>query len=281
MATVPLPPDQQYWVSRPLADDPRIVQVHRDVPPRDVPYVPTEPAIVEAMLDMAAVGSGDVVYDLGCGDGRICIAAAQRGARAVGVDIDPLRIRESRHNARLAGVVDRVEFRCESFFDVDLSPATVVTLFLLTRINIQLRPKLQRELRAGTRVVANTFGLGDWAWDARKMVQHRWVYLWLIPARVEGRWRCWLEMAPSRQRMLLDLHRRNQFVTGTAKTGGREIPIINGRLAGDELTFTLPHMGGAMAPTRFECRFDGQYLRGTCHLKGAGDRPVRWAGLRG
>src|SRR5690606_25481586 len=117
------------------------------------------------MLDMAAVGSGDVVYDLGCGDGRICIAAAQRGARAVGVDIDPLRIRESRHNARLAGVVDRVEFRCESFFDVDLSPATVVTLFLLTRINIQLRPKLQRELRAGTRVVANTFGLGDWAWD--------------------------------------------------------------------------------------------------------------------
>lgn len=262
-----------------MPGDPRIIQVHRDGPPRDVPYVPTEPQVVQAMLDLAGVGDGDVLFDLGCGDGRICIAAAQRGARAVGVDIDRLRIRESHWNARRAGVLDRVEFRCESFFDVDLSAATVVALFLLTRINIQLRPKLQWELSPGTRIVANTFGLGDWGWDHRRTVQHRTLYLWIVPAHVEGRWRCWLD-TPSRQEMALELHRRHQFVTGTAQLQGRTIPIINGRLAGDQLSFTLPHVGGASAPTRFVCRFDGQYLRGTCHPKGAAELPIQWAAAR-
>ncbi len=127
------------------------------------PYVPTPQPVVEKMLELAEVTSKDVLYDLGCGDGRIVITAAKKyGAHAVGVDIDPSRIEESRANAKAAGVEDLVSFKLEDAMTVDVSPATVVTLYLLTGSNLTLRPILTRQLKPGARIVSHSFGMGDW-----------------------------------------------------------------------------------------------------------------------
>jgi SAM-dependent methyltransferase len=154
----------------------------------DVVYVPTPEPVVEAMLDLARVGPGDVVYDLGCGDGRIVIAAAKRGARqAIGVDIDPERIREARANARAAGVEDRVVFIEGDLFEQDLAGATVVTLYLLPELNLRLEPKL-RQLPAGTRIVSHAFDMGDWKPQVKREVDGKTVYLWTVSApRVQAR----------------------------------------------------------------------------------------------
>ena len=166
----------------PWADPAPVVQLqYNDVPGKEVPYVPTPPEVVDVMLDAAGVKQGDVLYDLGCGDGRIVIAAARRfGVRGVGVDIDPQRILEANANAKAAGVTDLVEFREQNLFDVDLRPATVVTLYLLSSVNLKLRPKLLREVRPGTRVVSHAFDMGEWEPDQELAVGHRKVYLWRV-----------------------------------------------------------------------------------------------------
>jgi len=148
----------------------------------DVPYEPTPPGVVRAMVDLAEVGPGDVVYDLGCGDGRILVEAARRGARAVGVDLDPRRIAEARENARAAGVLDRVELRVGDLFQTDVRPATVVMLFLWPQVNLRLRPRLLAELRPGARVVSHWHNMGDWLPDRKIEVEGRPIYLWRIPA---------------------------------------------------------------------------------------------------
>ena len=150
----------------------------------DVIYVPTPPDVVDAMLKLAKIGKDDVVYDLGCGDGRIVIAAAkQYGARGVGIDIDPQRIKEAEANAQAAGVSDRVSFRLGDLFEADLSPATAVTLYLLTSLNLKLRPKLLSELKPGTPVVSHQFDMGDWKPDETLELAGRRVYLWTVPAK--------------------------------------------------------------------------------------------------
>ncbi|MCM3900962.1 MAG: class I SAM-dependent methyltransferase [Pyrinomonadaceae bacterium] len=151
----------------------------------DVPYVPTPQTVVDAMLSLAAVNKGDVVYDLGCGDGRIVITAAKKyGARGVGVDIDPERIKEANANAKQAGVSDRVKFIEQDLFQTDFKEASVVTLYLLPDINLKLRPKLLSELKAGTRVVSHSFDMGDWKPDKTETVDgHRKVYFWIIPEK--------------------------------------------------------------------------------------------------
>jgi SAM-dependent methyltransferase len=149
---------------------------------RDVPFVPTPEHVVAEMLDLAKVGPNDVVYDLGSGDGRIVIAAAKKhGARGVGIDIDPQRIREARANARAAGVAERVEFRQGDLFKTDISEATVVTLYLLTAVNRQLKPKLLRELKPGTRVVSHAFDMGDWQPVASRSVGTSTIHYWIVP----------------------------------------------------------------------------------------------------
>jgi SAM-dependent methyltransferase len=149
--------------------------------PPDVIFVPTPPDVVDAMLRLAAIRKGDVVYDLGSGDGRIPIAAARRyGVRAVGIDIDPERIREANANSRAAGTTALVAFRNGDLFEADISEATVVTLYLLSHLNDRLRPKLVRELRPGTRIVSHTFGISDWVPDRRADVGGRSVYLWIL-----------------------------------------------------------------------------------------------------
>ncbi len=160
----------------------------------DVPYVPTTEEAVQAMLKLANVQKTDIVYDLGCGDGRIVIAAAKTyGARGVGIDIDPERIREAKENARKAGVEKLVRFEENDLFQADFREATVVSLFLLPSINLRLRPKLLQDLKPGTRVVSNTFDMGDWKPDKEESLGgldvdvylSRRFYLWTIPERTE------------------------------------------------------------------------------------------------
>ena len=148
----------------------------------DVRYVPSPDSVVDAMLELAHVTAGDIVYDLGSGDGRIPIAAAQRyGAFGVGVEIDAKLNREAADNAKKAGVSDRVRFFTQDLFEVEISQATVVTLFLLPRINLELMPKLRRELRPGTRIVSHQFDMGE-QWPAEKSldVNGLMIYLWTI-----------------------------------------------------------------------------------------------------
>jgi SAM-dependent methyltransferase len=149
----------------------------------EVPFVPTPPAVVDEMLRLADVGPGDLVYDLGCGDGRIVIAPARRGARGVGVDLDARLVAEGREAAARAGVADRVEFRAGDLFGVDLHDATVVTLYLFRRVNEALRPKLLAELRPGARIVSHQFDLGDWRPDRTVVLDGHTVYLWTVPPR--------------------------------------------------------------------------------------------------
>ena len=148
-----------------------------------VRFEPTPMPVVQAMTDLAAVKAGDVVYDLGCGDGRIAIAAAQLGARAACVDIDARRIAEAQDNARKAGVADRISFRTEDLFETDLREATVVMLFLSPDYNLSLRQKLQR-LKPGTRIVSHWHGMGNWKpqkkVDVRVDSREHAVYLWVI-----------------------------------------------------------------------------------------------------
>lgn len=154
----------------------------------DVPYVPTPQEVVEGMLELAQVKKTDVVYDLGCGDGRIVITAAKKyGARGVGVDINPERIKEAEENARKAGVTDRVRFIQGDLFKADIHEATVVTLYLLSSVNLKLRPKLLSELRPGTRVVSNTFDMGDWKPDKQTEVNGRTLYYWVIPKKTASK----------------------------------------------------------------------------------------------
>jgi tetratricopeptide (TPR) repeat protein len=148
----------------------------------DVNFVPTPQDVIEAMLDLANVGTADVVYDLGCGDGRIVIAAAKRGAHGVGIDLDARVIAEAQANARAAGVEDRVQFNVGDLFQADISKASVVTLYLLPGLNLKLRPKLLAELAPGTRVVSHAFDMSDWAPERAVQVGNRHLYLWRVPA---------------------------------------------------------------------------------------------------
>jgi SAM-dependent methyltransferase len=150
--------------------------------PINTPYVASEPRIVGAMLEMAHVTGSDTVYDLGCGDGRIVISAAQKyGARGVGIDINPARIEEARANARSAGVSERVRFEVNDLFDADIRNATVVALYLLPEANLRLRTRLLRELKPGTRVISHSFDMGDWKPDQDTLVDGDHLFLWTIP----------------------------------------------------------------------------------------------------
>jgi SAM-dependent methyltransferase len=153
-------------------------------PKKLVPYVPTGPQTVAAMLKLAGVEKDDLLFDLGCGDGRIVITAAKEfGTHGIGVDIDPERIKEARQNAQAEGVANLVEFRQADLFDTDIRKATVVTLYLLPEVNLKLRPKLWRDLKPGTRVVSHAFDMGDWKPDKQEHVEGSDIFLWTMKER--------------------------------------------------------------------------------------------------
>lgn len=213
--------------------------------PLDVPFVPTGERVVQAMLKLAAVDAGDVVYDLGSGDGRIVVAAARdHGAQAVGVEIDRVRVERAEAYAARAGVADRVSFIEYDLFHADFSPATVVTMYLLNSVNLDLRPRLLKELRPGTRVVSHDFDMGDWTPDRKLSAGGVSIFLWMIPARVAGTWG-W--EASNGRRFRVRLRQTWQRVEGEAWIDDRPARFKRAVLWGDWLELVL-RPAGAAAP---------------------------------
>jgi Methyltransferase domain len=248
----------------------------------DVHFVPTDTTKVREMLAAAKVTDQDLVYDLGCGDGRFVITAVKKyGARGVCVDIDPVRIKESKSNADTAGVTDRIEFVEGDLFEQDLSKATVITLYLLPSLNQRLRPKLFKELRPGTRVVSNAFDMGDWKADRTLDVKgfsgsQSYAYLWIIPADVSGEWRL-QSRGGSGKEYTLDLKQKFQQVSGSAASGGQTIPLVNLSVKGDRLSFVLGDGTGGGQRIEFKGHVNGDKASGTAKGK---DGSWSWSAVR-
>lgn len=208
---------------------------------KDVPYVPTPQDVVDKMLELADPREGEVLYDLGCGDGRIVVTAAKKyGVKGTGVDIDPERIKESNENAEKEGVTDKVEFVIKDLFKMDFKDADIVTLYLLPAINERLRPQLLA-LKPGTRIVSHAFSMGDWEPEEEVTMDPggQTVYFWIIPAKAEGSHTVKIQGKDGKaQQAKLDLKQKYQKVTGTATIGGKQVKITDGRLRGRKLTFT-------------------------------------------
>jgi len=204
----------------------------------DVPFVPTPYEVVDEMLRLAELKKGDILYDLGSGDGRIVIEAAKRaGIRAVGIDIDPVRIEESREKAREAGVEELVEFRGQNIFEADFSQATVVTMYLLPDVNIRLRPVILRTLKPGTRVVSHSFDLDEWepetmTYVAASLYPHT-VYLWIVPANISGVWEWKMNLNQKKIDARLEIEQHFQKFNGRLALGGEIIPVPESKVKGD------------------------------------------------
>jgi SAM-dependent methyltransferase len=244
---------------------------------KDVPYVPTPEEVVEKMLDMADVKEGDVVYDLGCGDGRIVIAAAKRGATGIGVDIDPQRIEESNANAKAAGVTDKVKFEIKNLFDMEFGDANVLAMYLLPSVNLQLRPKILNDMKPGSRVVSHAFDMGDWEADEEANVDYRTVYYWTVPAKVGGTWDVKIQTDQGEQQAQLDLRQEFQMVSGTARIGDREVELQDVKLKGDKLTFSLNGAGNVPAQ-QIVARIDGEKMQSAAKGENQEQAPVQISG---
>lgn len=202
----------------------------------DVPYVPTPPEVVAAMLDLAELTPSDYLIDLGCGDGRIPIAAARRGARALGVDIDPARIDQASLHARMAQVETRALFRRQDLFATPIGEASVIAIYLLPEINLRLRPRLLTELRPGARIVSHAFTMDDWRPDDHEEVEGRNIYLWIVPSAVEGAWTLTEADGTTRQ---LELTQRFQDAAGTLTGNGDMATLGDVTLSGTHFAFTV------------------------------------------
>jgi SAM-dependent methyltransferase len=236
---------------------PPIAQADR--PKLDVPFVPTPRPVVDKMLELADPTADDYLIDLGSGDGRIPITAAQRfGTRGLGIDIDPRRIAEARKNAEEAGVSDKVEFRQEDLFQTDISQATILTLYLLPSVNIKLRPRILKELRPGTRVVSHDWDMGDWRPDQTVELGNKTVFMWVVPASAEGRWQ--VSDSETGRSFALRLKQRYQDVEGEADIDGQQVPLRNPRIEGDRIFFELPSENGDIK--HYEGRIAEQVIEG-------------------
>ncbi len=236
---------------------PPIAQADR--PKLDVPFVPTPRPVVDKMLELATPTADDYLIDLGSGDGRIPITAAQRfGTRGLGIDIDPRRIAEARKSAEEAGVSDKVEFRQEDLFETDISQATILTLYLLPSVNIKLRPRILKELRPGTRVVSHDWDMGDWRPDQTVELGNKTVFMWVVPASAEGRWQ--VSDSETGRSFALRLKQRYQDVEGEADIDGQQVPLRNPRIEGDRIFFELPSENGDIK--HYEGRIAEQVIEG-------------------
>jgi SAM-dependent methyltransferase len=223
----------------------------------DVPYVPTPPHVVERMLELAKVGKDDFVIDLGSGDGRIAIAAAKDfGARSLGVDIDPQRVAEANENASKAAVTDRVSFRRQNLFETEIKDANAITMYLLSSVNLQIRPRLLDELRPGTRLVSHAFGMAAWQPDVHEKVDNRDVYLWIVPAKAAGQWR----VKDGSRSFTMQFFQNFQEINGAALIDGRSVPLVNGKLTGESIVFSLELDG---KPQIFQGKVAGDRMEAT------------------
>jgi precorrin-6B methylase 2 len=230
---------------------------------KDVVWVPTPQELVNKMLDIAKVTPKDFVIDLGSGDGRTVITAAKRGIRALGIEYNPDMVELSKRNAAKEGVSDRASFEKADLFETDFSKATVITMFLLPEINLKLRPKIL-DLKPGTRIVSNTFTMEDWSPDETATVANgcnNWctALLWIVPAKVEGKWRL-----PQGE---LTLKQTFQKISGTLTSSGKPMQVSNGKLRGDQISFSA---GG----TQYSGRVNGNAMEG--NLKPGG----KWSATR-
>ena len=247
------------WLGAALADDDILYE-------RDTPYVPTPPDVVARMLDMANVRPGEYLIDLGSGDGRIVVMAAQRGARAYGVDLNPQRVKEAVANAANAGVGDRATFEVKDLFDTDISKADVVTTYLLPLVNLDLRPRILEQMRPGARLVTHAFHMGDDWWpDATDNVRGRILFAWTIPAKVAGRW----QVLSDDGQFVLDVEQTFQPFQSAAHVERYTLPkvveahttqIRDGRLNGTEISFAID-MG--VGPRVFRGRVENDTIVGS------------------
>lgn len=229
---------------------------------KDVIWLPTAQALVDKMLDLAKVTPQDCVIDLGSGDGRLVITAVKRGARALGIEYNPDMVELSKRNAAKEGVTDKVQFIKADIFESDFSQATVITMFLLPEINLKLRPQILN-LKPGTRIVSNTFSMEDWIADETATVEegekcsiYCTAILWIVPAKVEGRWKL--------SQGELTLKQSFQMISGTLNSGGNNVPITNGRLIGDQISFTA-------GDAQYTGHVSGNVMRGTFKSGGSAD----------
>jgi hypothetical protein len=244
-----------------------------------VPYVPTPQEVVDRMLEMAKVGPHDYLIDLGSGDGRIVVTAARKyGTRGFGVDLNPVRIQEASDNARKAGVTDKVAFYQRDLFETDLDSATVITMYLLPQVNLELRPKLLK-LKAGTRLVSHDFDMGDWKPDSQARVDSKEkyggsggtsdVYYWVVPAEAGGIWRWELAVGKTQAAYELRLEQRYQAISGTVSLGGKPVRIVNARLRGDDIRFAFTaDVNGQPVRHEFTGRISGDSVIGSARLSG-------------
>lgn len=239
----------------------------------DVPYVPTPDDVVNRMLEVAQVGPEDFVIDLGSGDGRIAIAAVKdHGARgAMGVDINPERIAEAVANAREAGVSEKVEFRQQDLFHTDFSQASVLTMYLLPDVNVALRDKVL-QLKPGTRVVSHAFDMADWESDHYERVDGRSVYMWVVPAPVEGRWK----LEGPQGVLELDLAQNFQLLTGTAQDAEGRTQPVTGKLNGAAIELQV---GEGTQARQFKGNVQGSSLLASTGMNGA-EPGQTWKGER-
>ncbi|MGE0407319.1 MAG: cyclopropane-fatty-acyl-phospholipid synthase family protein [Candidatus Korobacteraceae bacterium] len=241
----------------------------------DVVFVPTPYEAVNKMLDLAEVNKNSVVYDLGCGDGRIVVTAAKKfGARGVGIDIDPERIQESRENAKREGVTNRVEFREADLFETDLSPATAVTLYLLPELNLRLRPRLLQQLKPGTPIVSHDFDMGDWKAEKTEYVdgpvRRHTIYRWTVPQRVGGVWQ--VKPSDGSAAFELQLRQDDYQLSGKLVRGGNEVDLSEVEIVeGSKISFLLENN------VRFEGIANGDTIEGK--LKGV-PRSQTWTATR-
>lgn len=247
----------------------------------DVPFVPTPPEVVDEMLRLADIKAGDVLYDLGCGDGRIVIAAAKRyGIKAIGIDIDPVRIEESNENAAKAGLTGKVRFIQQNLFEADFRDATVVTMYLLTSVNIRLRPKLLAELKPGTRLVSHSFEMDEWRPDKTSAVttsfgDERDVHFWIVPANVTGRWEWDIPAGSGNKHYVLEAGQQFQVVTASVREGDWPVAASDIRLAGDAFSFRLDtEVDGKMISELYEGKVAGDGIVGTVRPAGNPKAPA-------
>jgi|WetSurMetagenome_2_1015567.scaffolds.fasta_scaffold20055_4 SAM-dependent methyltransferase len=248
----------------------------------DVPYVATPHEIADEMVRLADVKGDDVVYDLGCGDGRLVIDAVKKaGCRGVGIDIDPARIKESRQNAIIAGVQDRVQFVEQNFFESNVREATVMLIYLFPDVNIRLRAKFLAEMKPGSRLVSHAFDMGDWKPDKTAIIRFQRVYYWVIPANATGTWK-WTAAGGRQMACALEVEQKYQAIRGTIAQGGRKTNLSDAKITGDRIAFaTKESINGRELTREFKGTINGDTITGTItYAEGPRVRNERWKATR-